>query len=191
MNTPPPLVEQNALDTPIPPLSHPSDSSDTPDTSSIYTASTLDDTTTDGFIIDTWVPTVSSVHSASVHLAPPAVDAPHQVLPDTIDATDLAPGTPIDSTAVPTIIDLPTVSSIPAAGEGDDSVNSPQPEQPPRKSHTTTARGRKVFTPSRYEETGAIAAGYFIFDYHDDTNDEYSQSQDDNPLCDVPPRPQV
>ena len=51
----------------------------------------------------------------------------------------------------------------------------PEPPQVPnRTAHTTTTRGRKVYTPSRYTETGALAggtrSGHSIFDYHDEVN---------------------
>ena len=66
-----------------------------------------------------------------------------------IDTTNLAPGDIIDSTTIPTIIDVPTASV-------HSSIGSPMPvhqtlekEDEPatiRQAHTTTVRGRKVCT---------------------------------------------
>ena len=135
----------------IPPQDDLSSESTSTSVSSVDTFTTCADSFDEGFHL-TALPVPDSVPSVAS--------------PSIIDATNLAPGDPIDSNTIPSIIAVPSTSVSESVSAGDISTSSPIPEpaitnlneNENKIAHTTTARGQKTYTPSRFTEAGTCAA---------------------------------
>ena len=144
-------------------ISESSDSS----VSSVATYTTCADTFDEGFHLTDLTPDNPNPSVAS---------------PRIIDVTYLAPGEPIDSATVPSIIALPSASVAESVSAGDISIDSPMPEpeetdpdnSEDRVAYTTTTRGRRVYTPSRFGTFAAtVPHSYSMYNYQDETDSIY------------------